>query len=361
MKILPINKFRLHIKQVNPLLLAYYQWKKGQIELFDLRQGTNEEKILFTHKTSFGGTADSVLLGCNKWKSKEQLYNEIVGDYRVQSNAKMRVGILLEGEVRDTIVSEILKGQVVATNLFLKPDLTRPWSTCQVDATISYQGQNVPCEIKTTGRKSGDWGKGCEVSEDGTILKEDGIIPFYYYVQCQKQLWATGAEFMFLLCRELAWCKDTVYLIRKDAEIIKAIHQSEDDFFINHILPKIPPVVQQEEVANDVAQDGVIYKEDLTEKTVRLAKLDAQAKDLKAQIEELTAQILEQAQAYKKIVDANGMLLASISKRSGSKTFDSKKFKEDQPDLYKQYLKTSDKTSYSLRFSNELKETAVNE
>lgn len=337
-------------------LALYAKWRQEQIERFNLdeKDETSHNKLIFNHKTTLGGTADSVLLKCSPWRTLPQLYEEIIGDFHLEQKAKMRMGILLEGEVRDTLANEILHAKVVDKDLFLSPDEGRPWSSCQVDSVIEYQGKTIPCEIKTTGRRGKDWGKGSEIDSLGNIVKEGNQIPIYYYVQCQKQLWATGKEFMFLFCRELAWCIDSVYVIKRDDEIIDAILKAEDDFMFNNLIPRVPPVEEKKEEIEAVVNEGAYTSDDIVRDCELLAELNKQYDELSEQISIVKAHILEEAKGYKSITNKNGEVLATISSVKGRSTFDSKTFKKDNPELYKKYVKENDSVSYRLNLSKNI-------
>ena len=91
----------------------------------------------------------------------------------------------------------------------------------------------------------------------------------------------------------------------------------------------------------------VTFSEEVCEKIVSLEK---QAKEIKRQQESMKAEILDAMQKYGVLKIENEMLkIAYISEHDAEK-FDSKKFKEENPDVYDMYAKIS-KVKPSIRIT----------
>lgn len=91
----------------------------------------------------------------------------------------------------------------------------------------------------------------------------------------------------------------------------------------------------------------VAFSEEICEKIVSLEK---QAKEIKRQQENMKAEILDAMQKYGVLKIENEMLkIAYISEHDAEK-FDSKKFKEENPDVYDLYAKIS-KVKPSIRIT----------
>lgn len=91
----------------------------------------------------------------------------------------------------------------------------------------------------------------------------------------------------------------------------------------------------------------VTFSEEVCEKIVSLEK---QAKEIKRQQESMKAEILDAMQKYGVLKIENEMLkIAYISEHDAEK-FDSKKFKEENPDIYDSYVKLS-KVKPSIRIT----------
>lgn len=91
----------------------------------------------------------------------------------------------------------------------------------------------------------------------------------------------------------------------------------------------------------------VAFSEEICEKIVSLEK---QAKEIKRQQENMKTEILDAMQKYGVLKIENEMLkIAYISEHDAEK-FDSKKFKEENPDVYDMYAKIS-KVKPSIRIT----------
>lgn len=328
----------------------WQQFEKAQVSKFNLNsKSTDSEDFLhYFHMTHIGGTADAALLGCSKFKSIEQLYSEMVtGDKKFHGNMATKIGIALEALVIDE-ASKKLKAEVVERDGHYQ-DLSRPWSVCQIDSLIKYKGETIPLEAKTAGWPKGEWGEGCTVADDGTICGVDGEIPPYYIVQCQKQMYVWGCNFMFLACIFRATCTLVIYKIDRDDNLIKQIIDTEDDFMFNHVIPQVPVESLITDADEDIVDDSSITADaDIIKRLSELEQLNSAYKQLSNEVADRKAILMSIMGSSSAIKDASGKVLAKISLIKVKPKFNEKSFKKENPTLWKKYLTAT--TTESKRF-----------
>ena len=91
----------------------------------------------------------------------------------------------------------------------------------------------------------------------------------------------------------------------------------------------------------------VVFSEEVCEKIIRLEK---QAKEIKRQQDSMKAEILEAMQKNGVIKIDNEFLKIAFIPEHDAEKFDSKKFKEENPDVYDMYAKIS-KVKPSIRIT----------
>lgn len=209
------------------------------------------------------------------------------------------------------------------------------WALANVDGLILDENGHPTAilEIKTASAfKSGEWG---EESTDE--------VPLTYIAQVQWYMWICGLQTAYIAVL-IGGQIYRDYRIDRDQELIDLMIEKAKDFWENHVLKGIPPEPQ------NGAQVQTLYPQDNGEAIE--ADTDAltafnELKTLKAQADELKAQIAEKEDTIKlKIGNAamltlNGAPLATW-KTQTSRRFDSIAFKAAQPELYKQFQKESE-------------------
>lgn len=91
----------------------------------------------------------------------------------------------------------------------------------------------------------------------------------------------------------------------------------------------------------------VTLSEEVCEK---IARLEKQAKEIKRQQDSMKAEILDAMQKYGVIKIENEVLRITYIQEHDTEKFDSKTFKEENPDIYDSYVKLS-KVKPSIRIT----------
>lgn len=316
----------------------------------ELFQGNadKDNKLRRRHRVSLGGTASAILLGVNKYKTPLDLYTEMTGDATDGDNTNflMKAGIAMEETVGREAAS-MLHAHWSEGESKVCPSL--PWSSCQIDSFLSMplRGElHVPLEIKVSlGASSEDWGKGCEINDDGEIITEDDLIPPMYMVQCQKQLMATERDHMYLAAW-LTYSKGVrIYRINASLELMALIAKADTDFMFNHIIPGVPPegevkadneVIKALQSGQDVklTTEQAVSPDKVKELCQEYGRLTSQIKELNQELSAIKASIQgffgENVEA---ITDNFGNLLCTY-KYQKRRSLNSTYIKNRYPDVY---------------------------
>lgn len=300
------------------------------------------DAISVLHKTHLGGSETAALMNLSKWHTACDIYD------RMQTNEVEDVDnfVFARGHACEQFVAEqagkILKMHVSDGSIFFdKP--SRPWSISQVDRFIG--DAMIPLEIKvatvnTTTDDGKAWGRGCQINDFGQIMKEDDLIPVDYFLQCQKQMYFTDKQWMYLAAWLTFENKIRIFLIHRDEEIIKRIVEVEDDFMFNHVIPKVRPQEVVPVASTQAFDKTEVYTADA--KFEALCKeynsLSSEIKDLKERTEQIKKKLSDQMDHCGIAVNADGKKLLTITEVK-TQTFDKKKFANEHAELYGLYLK----------------------
>ena len=88
----------------------------------------------------------------------------------------------------------------------------------------------------------------------------------------------------------------------------------------------------------ELTKEGIQFIRKLQKAKVEVAKMEEQLKEMF--IEKMEANGID------KFISADGTFKATYVKETTSKTFDSKRFKEEKPDVYEEYLKETTRKAY---------------
>lgn len=304
-----------------------------------------------------GGSDVAAILGESKYASPLSIYKAkvdgIVKD--LSDNVYIRKGNALEGYVRNMhcvpyfkeLGYEVLHPQHILVN----PDY--PWIRANLD------GLAIPCENEFGFRESPQNNIVIEIkwvsewAEDswGEDLY-DGV-PKHYYMQVQTYLAVTEAKKAVLFALfDRNWEVKT-FEIRRNEGVIRRILTETKKFYDRNMCMKIQPMITP---SIDTEELTAVVKTDVTEPLIEDAELNV----LIAEYLEAGSKATEAAKNMTRLKDEiikkhlEGKCCKDHIfkvKLSACKTtrFDTTKLKEDNPTLYKQYLKDSEYTRFSVK------------
>lgn len=277
------------------------------------------EEWLDHRRQRIGGSDASAILGMNKWCSPYTVWADKLGKLPPkEDNEAMRLGRDLEEYVAKRFTEATGKKVRRENNILINPDI--PFAHANVDRMII--GEDAGLECKTT-----------------SVLNlkkfKNGEYPENYYAQCVHYLMVTGCERWYLgvliLGVEFKW-----FVIERDEDEIEALRKSEEEFW-SYVKSQQPPMADGSDSTSDTLSK--VYPESNGESISLMAYENdlQQYSTLTDAIDGLTKQKDELANRIKAYMcDAekgeSGKFKVSWASQVRS-TFDSKRFKADNPDV----------------------------
>jgi putative phage-type endonuclease len=298
-----------------------------------------KEQFLAERQRGLGGSDAASVLGLSPYGGPMGVYRAKVygakGD--LGDNERAFWGTRLEAVIRE-VYEERNECAVIVPSLLVHPE--HPFLIGHVDGmVVNDDGDRVGLlEIKATGvDQRHDWG------ETGTDQ-----IPTQYLIQVQHYLGLT----------DLPWCDVVVliggneyrtYRIDRNQKLIDGIYKKEIEFWLNHVVPKEPPDVDGSPASNEVlvkmypqaAGERDAWPE-IDELASQLRSVQDDLKALEKQEAVLKDKIKQQMGPIAKVRGADYTL--SWTEVKGRQTIDSKRLKEEQPEIAAKYMKVGEPT-----------------
>lgn len=302
-------------------------------------KGLSKEEWLKLRKRGIGGSDVSSILGINKWKSELELWLEKTDQdcgLPVENEAMMW-GNIMEPVIRkhfyDTTGRKVIEVKAIMQSA------KYPFMIANVDGiTVDDNGNPAILEIKTTSEyKRYDWEKD---------------VPNYYQVQVQHYLCVTGLDKAYIAVL-IGGNTFKVFEVNSDREIQKMLISLEADFW-NKVEKRIRPEIDGSDTAKNLLDSmykGGIEKQKILPDEV----LDYINDYINASKEEDNAKANKQ-KASNRIKEIMGDYDRGLCqghtvtwKSVSTDRFDSKAFKEADPELYSKYVKPTTSRRFTIR------------
>lgn len=297
----------------------------------------SREEWLNYRRLGLGGSDAGTVLGVNKWKTKFQLYLEKTGEYTEEINNEF---IYWGNELEDIVAREFEKrsGKKVQKldQLLQHPD--HPFMLANLDRVI--EGESALLECKTASAYNlSEW--------------EGEEVPAHYLCQVQHYLAVTGFKtaYIAVLCggNQFIWKK-----IARDDELIEFMIEQEKIFWEEHVLAEQPPAIDGSESSEELLKK--LYPEDNGE-TIALGDQEDELLDALQSIKKELKELEELKRLYEnklklKLEDAQKAVTPRYElsyKTIERNTIDSKRLKEEAPELAEKYTKTSTNRSLKIK------------
>lgn len=298
--------------------------------------GLPKEEWLKYRKQGITGTDAGAITGMNPYVSAFQVYQDkITEGYEETDNESMRQGRDLEEYVARRF-SEDTGLKVIKANAIYRND-DHPMMLADFDRLIV--GQRVGLECKTVSPYSAEKWK-------------DGAIPAHYQMQVQHYLAVSGFDSWYIAA--LVFGRE--FIIRKidrDEELIRYLVQIEKRFWTDNVCARILPDPDgTKRCSEQIAR--LYYKSDF-KKTVELPGCNDML-DRRMEI----AGMIDKLEQEKECIDQRiklEMQDAAYGRTSNynvswvsydSVRLDTKKLKEEKPDIYKEYEKSTSSRRFSV-------------
>ncbi|OEK70667.1 YqaJ viral recombinase family protein [Staphylococcus equorum] len=306
---LPMNK----LKSINTKNMSDEEWKQ-----------------LRTH--SIGGSDCGTILGMNNYQSPFTLWQKKLwaDNYEEDISDKIQVKF---GHYNEQFVAKLFEektGKKLRKHNKMMYHKDYDFISANVDRVVI--GENALLECKTTSEFLKDKWK-------------DGNVPESYMAQCYHYMAVTGVDVVYIavLFGNSEFHYET---IERDEEVINDIINAEVEFWNEYIVKGQRPPADDSEITSkalnnfwkETKNDVVNFDE---EKTALFKGILA----IKEQQKELDKQLKGHQNQLKELLGENEFGEVSEYKASWKKqnreSFDAKRFKEENPELYEQYKKSS--------------------
>ena len=306
----------------------------GEGRSFKLIRCADNDAWLEQRHNGIGGSDVAAIMGLSPWRTPAEVWLEKTGRMEPQDlsdRPHVRRGVDLEQFVGERFKQNHPGFTVRRVNAICQ-SLERPWAQASLDYEVAE-------------RKCGDspkWG----VLEIKTARSDwkDGV-PAYYLTQVMHYLSVTNRDFAWVAVQfdsDGLW-EYREYRIARDEEDIVAVDSAVDTFWHGFVEADVMPVLvgtsgEAQGLAQMFSKPDVEAITDHEADTIQLIAdyQDAAAREKQAKADKQKASTLLMA----KVGEAKA-LYTDTSRvtwvRSESEKFDLKRFKQDHPDLAKQY------------------------
>ena len=295
------------------------------------------EKWLELRKQGIGGSDAGAVCGVNPYSSPMKVFQDKTGDETEEiDNEAVRQGNDLEDYVAQRFMEAA--GKKVRRSNVMYCNEEYPFMIADVDRLVI--GEDAGLECKTVSAYNEDKWK-------------NGEIPLHYILQCYHYMAVTGKKVWYLaavilgrefICKKLVW----------DDELIGSLIEAEKSFWHNNIVPRIMPEPDGSEVCDAVLgqyfhttrKESEIALEGFDEKLGRREKILAQIEKLKEEKRKIEQEVKLFMQDNERASSEKYRVLWSSVDTT---RFDTKQFKKDRPELYKDYAQTSSSRRFQVK------------
>lgn len=301
--------------------------------------GMSREEWLRYRKQGIGGSDVSCLLGINKWKSEIQLWMDKTNQTNEvqEENEAMRWGHIMEPVIRNHFAE--ITGKPVAQIEAILQHPEYPFMLADVDGvTIDENGEPAILEIKTASdfRRS-DWDNG---------------VPAYYETQVQHYLCVTGMKMAYVAVL-FGGNSFRIYEVYADEQLHSMLIAVEKDFW-NKVQNMIRPSMDGSDAAKKLLDsiyrggiaEEIVLPTDAIEYVDLYIEACAEEESAKAKKQDASNHLKELMGDFDK-AKCMGRIISW--KAVSSERLDTKLLKEQEPEIYSKYLKTTSSRRFTLK------------
>ncbi len=309
------------------------------VNVFVETEGLSQKDWLKYRKRGIGGSDVPAILGISKWRSALDLWLDKTNqtNEETEENEAMQWGNIMEPVIRNHFAEVMGKPVVEVKAMLQHPEYL--FMLADVDGlTVDDEGNPAILEIKTASEyKRDEW--------------ENGI-PAYYQTQVQHYLCVTGATKAYVAVL-IGGNSFKVYEVDADAEVQRMLISVEKEFW-NKVQNMIRPEIDGSDAAAkllDRAYRGgiseqIVLPEEAIEYVDLYIEASAEEDNAKAKKQDAANHIKDFMRDY----DRAKCLNYTISwKPVSSERLDSKALKENEPEIYQKYVKTSTSRRFTVK------------
>lgn len=300
-------------------------------------------------RKGLGGSDLGKLLFPNQYGGPLSLYLEKVSDTEPddQGNENTDFGIIVEPAIREVYLpTSFIKMGIsrrhfrIYRSPFLYRSNDRPWEMANIDALIEFL---VPVEINGVQIPAGFIGGEFKTANFSQMeYWSDNQIPDSYYAQVQWYMGVLGLQFFLVLV--LLDRTPEIRIVARDDDFINSMRAVASTFWLENVEKEEPPAATGGDLDALIEMypknefDSVAEIPDLEQAMERYFNLNQQMSRLEDAQAELEAEI---KQAIGHYAAAKSQSYQAVWSRWENERFDTKKFREDHPEIIEQYLRKS--------------------
>jgi len=295
-------------------------------------KGMDKKDWLMLRKNGIGGSDAGAVCGLNPYMSPLEVYvSKTSKDIEeMADNEAMREGRDFEDYVARRFMEA--SGLKVRRANMMYASREYPFMIADVDRIV-------------TGRENGITGLECKTASPYSAEKwKDGKIPAHYIIQCCHYMAVLGAKSCYIAV--LVYGREFKYMkIERDEEIIQSLIRTEERFWKHNVLGRVMP----EPDGSDAAEAFInrYFAESRKELSIPLAGFDDKLRrreeisGLISQLDTEKKKIEQEIKTYMNEAEyaENENFLVSW-KNSISNRIDTKRLKEEMPEVYAKFLNT---------------------
>ena len=285
---------------------------------------------LTLRKNGIGGSDAAAIVGLNPFSSAYAVYQDkTTSDISDYDNDFMKIGRDLEDYVATRFVEQTGK-DVQASEAMLQHD-EYDFILADIDRELTDEDALLECKVSVRGR-SKDW---------------DEQIPPHYEVQCLHYLGVTGKARCYLAVLFLSSAQFRYYVIERNDEAINNLFKRESEFWNNHVLARKEPAFDGSSSIDDIlnqkyvevgTEDIILPEDEFLEKLETYDSLNETKAIVERNIKIVEQQLKEEMKEHQTAFIGERKVRWN---RVVSNRLDSKRLKEDMPELYKEYCNES--------------------
>lgn len=297
----------------------------------------NQEKWHELRGIGIGGSDTGAILGVNKYKSAIDIYIDKTEGKKQDGNRFTHFGHKLE-----KVVFEEFQERHSNMKCYTVPyTIQRGVCVANVDGMVydPVKDKYGVLELKTTSAYNKDEWTG-------------DTVPQSYYAQVQHYLYVTGLSFAYIAC--LVGGNDyKEFYIERSLEDIDYIQEKATDFWKNHVMKKVPPMLDGSDSYSkyllekaDKENEKVIGLNELNAKAEEIKALDEQIKNLEQQLELKKQEIILELNNNNcnKAISSDYKFTITTQARN---SVDKKLMEKENPELVAQYKEVEKRYSTS--------------
>ena len=301
-------------------------------------KGMDRSTWLALRKSGLGGSDAGAVCGMNPYSSPMKVYMDKTSDTGQEQEEKeaLRQGHDLEDYVAKRFMEAT--GLKVRRSNYMFRSVEYPFMIADVDRLVA--GEDAGLECKTVNAYSADRWK-------------DGNIPLSYIMQCYHYMAVTGKKAWYIAAVILG--KDFIYRkLEWDDKLISQMVEMEKVFWKEHVEKRVMPDPDGSK-ACDAVLDQYFHKA-RKESRIELVGFDEKLErreEILSQIEGLEQEQNRIEQEIKLFMKENeyadsGRYRISWSNVESTR-FDTRRFRMEKPELYRDYAKVSESRRFQVR------------